>query len=303
MATIAVWVPNPERLARWVDHLGKLLPDHRIVCANEVEGSPEVAYAVVWKPPTGMIAGWSNVRATISIGAGIDHVLADREYPANVPILKTIGPDMIQRMREFVTLQVLSAHREMPALAAAQSRREWHQVITPTAQDRTVGIMGLGVFGKACARALVELGFDVMGWSRSGANVDGVRSHAQAGFTEFIESSQILVCLLPLTDQTRGILNAKLFAMLPVGAHVVNVGRGQHVVEQDLLSALESGQVSHAALDVFDIEPLPANHPYWTHPRISVTPHIASLIDPISGGMEIAKTISNIESSPDHVGW
>ena len=294
MAFVAVHAPIQERLAWWIDQLGELLPEHKIVRADSVIGSPEVSYAVVWNPPAGMIAGWSNLKATISIGAGIDHVLADPNYPSGVPILKTIGPDMIQRMREFVALQVLLAHREIPSFAAAQSRSEWQQIVTPTAQNRTVGILGMGLFGKACATTLVALGFNVRGWSRSGTTVEGVAPFSGRELDKFLEGSEILVCLMPLTDETKWILNRSLFEKLPRGARVINLGRGQHVVEQDLLNALETGHLSHAALDVFEVEPLPKEHPYWTHPKISITPHVASMIDPISGGKEIAKTIRQL---------
>ncbi len=301
MTLVAVYAPNQERLAWWVNHLGELLPEYQVVRADSVVGSSEVEYAVVWKPPAGTLAGWPNLKATISIGAGIDHVLADPLYPDDVPILKTIGPDMIQRMREFVTLQVLVAHREMPSFAAAQADREWRQIVTPIAQKRTVGILGMGLFGKACVAPLANLGFNVRGWSRRGTTVEGAISFKESELDEFLTGTEILVCLMPLTDQTKGILNSALFAKLPVGAHVINLGRGQHVVEPDLLAALEIGQVSHAALDVFDIEPLPAEHPYWTHPNISITPHIASMIDPVSGGREIARTIQRFDAISSYI--
>jgi glyoxylate/hydroxypyruvate reductase len=295
VSVVAVSLPNQERLAWWVNHLAELLPDRRVLAANDVTDADAVDYAVVWMPPTGMIAGWPNVKAVISIGAGIDHITCDKEFPSGVPIIKTIGPDMTQRMREYIALHVLRFHRELPDLERSQKNSTWEQVFTPTAPNRNIGILGMGHFGKACALTLRDLGFNVSGWSRSGTAVAGIETYNSDGLEAFLAQTEILVCLLPLTDETSGILNAKLFEKLPAGAKVINVGRGQHLVEQDLLAALESGQISSAVLDVFTTEPLPKDHVFWTHEKITVTPHVASLIDPISGGKIIADNIGEFD--------
>jgi glyoxylate/hydroxypyruvate reductase A len=232
------------------------------------------------------------LKAIVSIGAGVDHVFADPELPKRAPIIRTTGEDQKIRMREYVTLHVLRLHRRLPEIEAAQARREWLQLVNPPADRRKVGLMGLGEFGADCARTLRAVGFDVAGWSRRPKRIDGVESFAgQDDLAAFLARTEILVCLLPLTPATEGVLNAALFSALPKGAAVINCARGGHLVEDDLLDALDSGQISAATLDVFQTEPLPAEHPFWDHPRVLVTPHVASLIDPVAGGEAIAANI------------
>ncbi len=299
--TIAVTLPDPEKLVWWRDHLRELLPDHHINNAAEISDPQTVRYAVVWKPPEGLLASFPNLKATISIGAGIDHIAADPQYPASVPVIKTIGPDMTQRMCEYVALHVLRLHRQLPELQKAQTRKAWHQIVTPTAPDRKVGILGLGHLGCHVARTLTALGFDVAGWSRSGAAPDGVTGFNESGLNRFLAQSEILICLLPLTPETKGFLSKPILEQLPKGASLINAARGAHLIEDDLLAALGKGQISYATLDVFNTEPLPSDHPFWTHPRVLVTPHTASLIDPVSGGKVIAANIRKLEAghTPD----
>lgn len=300
MATIAVHVPDPTRVGWWVDHLGSLLPGFRIVPASQVEDPAGVHYAVVWKPPHGLLASFPALRATISIGAGIDHVVADPHYPPGVPILKTIGPDMTQRMREYIALHVLRFHRELPTLQAAADRRQWKQILTPVASQRPVGVLGMGHLGAAAAETLRDLGFDVAGWSRSGQAPQGITGFDGPALPAFLARTQILVCLLPLTPLTENILNADTFAALPAGACLINAARGAHLDESALLDALASGQVAGATLDVFRTEPLPDDNPLWDHPNVLVTPHLASLIDPVSGGRVIADHILQLERAGAH---
>lgn len=295
--TVAVSVSNPERCAWWVDHLSNLLPEHHVQAAHDVSDPDSVGYAVVWKPPTGQIAGWPRLKAVVSVGAGIDHIAADVEFPVHIPVVKTVGPDMTQRMCEYVALHVLRMHRALPELQAAQKEHRWHQVLTPPAPKRKVGIMGMGHLGSAAAETLRDIGFDVAGWSLSGSTPDGVAGYDKDRLDAFLIRSEILVCLIPLTAKTIGILNADLFAKLPKNACVINAARGEHLMEDDLLDALNGGQISQATLDVFKTEPLPQNHPFWDHPRVLVTPHLASLIDPVSGGEIIAKSILNLEAN------
>ncbi|WP_227267991.1 2-hydroxyacid dehydrogenase [Roseobacter weihaiensis] len=299
--TIALSLPNPEKLIWWTKHLGKLLPEHDVKPADRITRPEEVRYAVVWQPPAGLLAGYPNLTATISIGAGIDHIAADPDYPKAIPVVKTIGPDMTQRMCEYVALHVLRLHRQLPDLQDAQQRGDWHQIVTPTAPNRKVGVLGLGHLGRSAALSLQALGFDVAGWSRRGDAPDGIKGYDTSQLHTFLARNDILVCLLPLTPDTRGILRADTFAKMPRGASVINAARGAHLVEDDLLAALKTGQISRATLDVFHTEPLPRSHPFWAHPDVLVTPHIASLIDPISGGEVIAANIRTLDAgkTPD----
>ncbi len=283
---------GPARQAWWLDHIRSLLPE--IDCRSwDDPGNPdEIEIAVVWKPPAGGLKRFPNLRVIISIGAGIDHVLADPELPRHVPIIRTTGGDLKIRMREYVTLHVLRLHRRLPEIKAAQERREWLQLVNPPADQRRVGLMGLGELGLDCALTLKAIGFDVAGWSRRKKTIDGIVSYAgQEDLSAFLRRTEILVCLLPLTPATEGILNADLFDQLPKGASVINAARGGHLVDKDLTAALDRGHLSAATLDVFQQEPLPEDHPFWDHPDILVTPHVASLIDPITGGKMIAANV------------
>ena len=289
---IALHMPNAGRLAWWSTELSKLLPEHTVLPHGDIQALADVDIAVVWQPPSGWLASLPNLKLTVSIGAGIDHIVQDPSYPEEVPVVKTTGPEMIQRMREYVVLHVLRFHRLLPLLQLQQLQQRWKSVTTPVASQRQVGIMGMGGMGQAAAQSLVQLGFDVRSWSRSQKKMAGVQSFfGNDQLHEFASGTQILVCLLPLTDATRGILGAALFSTLPPDACLINAARGQHLIEQELLDALATGQLSHATLDVFHIEPLPEDHAFWTHPQILVTPHVASLIDPSSGGRIIADNI------------
>ena len=297
-------VPGP-RGPWWVEHMRELLPEIEVRPWDEPGDLETVEYAVVWKPPAGGLKRFPNLRCIISIGAGIDHILADPELPQGIPIIRTTGTDLSQRMREYVALHVLRLHRRLPEIEAAQPRREWLQLINPPAYERKVGVMGLGNLGADCARALAQIGFDTAGWARTPKSIENVRCHAgEAEFDAFLARTEILVNLLPLTPATEGILCKSLFDRLPEGACIINAARGQHLVEQDLLDALESGQISSATLDVFHKEPLPKDHPFWDHPKVLVTPHVASLIDPVAGGKMIAANLRRFiagEPVPDLV--
>lgn len=291
-STLVIHVRS-ARGAWWKSHLQSLLPDLDCRLWDEDYNPANVHYAVVWKPPTGGLKRFANLRCIVSIGAGIDHVLADTELPTNVPIIRTTGDDLTQRMREYVCLHVLRFHRDLPAIESAQAEGRWHNTVNPTAGNRRVGIMGLGKLGADSAQLLSGIGFDVVGWSRTERTMDGITTFAGTdGLNAFLNGTEILVCLLPLTSATRGILNQSLFDELPRGACLINVARGEHLVEADLLSALESGQLGSATLDVFQQEPLPVTHAFWQHPNILVTPHVASMIDPESGGKEIARNLT-----------
>jgi glyoxylate/hydroxypyruvate reductase A len=283
---------GPARAAWWKETMQDLLPEFECRLWEDPGDPEDVEYAVVWRPPPGGLKRFPNLKCIVSIGAGVDHVFADPELPQGVPIIRTVGDDLRQRMREYVTLHVLRYHRRLPEFEAQQATAAWDQHITPPAAGRKVGIMGLGNMGGGCAAALAYLGFDTAGWSRRKKQLDGITGfHGSEGFDAFLARSEILVNLLPLTPDTEDILNADLFAKLPQGAKIINVGRGEHLVEEDLIPALDSGRLGGATLDVFREEPLPASHPFWPHPKILVTPHVASLIDPLAGGRLIADNL------------
>ena len=295
--TIAVYLGDPEETSDWIELLSGFLPEFQVVDFDD-PGDPDlVQYAVVWAPPAGGLAQFPNLKAIVSIGAGVDHVLKDPKLPRHVPILRTTGPDMVQRLREYVTLHVLAHHRQLNETDDNQRNTNWDQIVTPVAGKRRVGIMGLGTIAGECARTLSYLGFETVGWSRSRKQIEGVQTYAgDSELPEFLAGTDILVCLLPMTTQTEGILNADLFRKLSFGARLINAARGRHLVEDDFLAALESGQLEAATLDVFQVEPLPDVHPFWSHPKIRITPHIASMIDEETGAAVIAENIRHFDA-------
>ncbi|MBU2961353.1 glyoxylate/hydroxypyruvate reductase A [Citreicella sp. C3M06] len=290
--TVAVYLPAEDKTQWWVDMLAGLLPGWTVKALDAVSDPAEVQYAVVWRPRSGDIAKFPNLRAVVSIGAGIDHVLADEQLPSGIPIIRTVGDDLTQRMREYVALHVLRHHRDMPRQLQAQAEKDWHAIVVPVAPNRVVGVMGLGNLGAAAAQTLAGLGFTTRGWSKSPKDIAGVDTFAGPETMDaFLDGCEILVNLLPLTAQTTGILNADLFGKLAPGACVINCARGGHLVDGDLIAALDSGQIKQATLDVFHVEPLPTDNAFWDHPGITVTPHVASQIDAGTGGRIIAANL------------
>lgn len=296
--SIVVYLGDTEETREWINLLAVLLPEFEIRDFDDPGDVTTVDYAVVWAPPQGGIARFPNLKAVVSIGAGVDHVLRDPDLPTHLPILRTTGSAMVQRLREYVALHVLTHHRELAITDANQTQAQWKQIVTPLAKHRKVGIMGLGNIARVCAQTIAGLGFDTAGWSRTGGSMEGVTIFAGGeGLPAFLARTEILICLLPLTPETQNILNASVFAQLPKGSRLINVGRGGHLVEDDLLEALEAGQVGSATLDVFRTEPLPTDHLFWRHPKIRVTPHIASMIDAETGASVIAENIRSFEAT------
>ncbi|HYE51733.1 MAG TPA: glyoxylate/hydroxypyruvate reductase A [Azospirillaceae bacterium] len=262
----------------WIAELTRQVPGLTVWRWPDMPDPAAVRYALVWKPPPGLLATLPNLEVVFSLGAGVDALLKDPTLP-RVPLVRMVEPGLTEGMTEYVCLHVLRWHRDAPLFERQQREKVWHQPVHQSlARERRVGILGLGVLGSDAAAALTALRFDVAGWSRTRKELPGVTCfHGQDQLPDFLARTEILVCLLPLTPDTAGILNARLFAGLPRGAVVINAARGQHMVERDLLDALESGHIAGATLDVFQEEPLPPDHPFWTHPRVTVTPHVAAI--------------------------
>ncbi len=257
----------------------------------------EIDYALAWHHAPGSLRKFPRLKAIFSLGAGVEKLLRDRELPRGVPIVRMVDPTLTACMSEYVLLHVLRYHRRMPELEAQQRRCEWVELDAPPARERRVGILGLGVLGSDAAVRLAGIGFQTAGWSRTPKAIPQVASFSgEAGLAELLALSEILVCLLPLTRATQGILNARTLALLPRGACLVNAARGGHVVEQDLLAALDSGHIAHATLDVVSEEPLPPFHPFWRHPRVTLTPHNASLTWPPTAAKHILENIRRAEA-------
>ena len=271
---IAATGEDPEPYRR---DLATRLPDLTIHAEGEDYDPASIAYALCWYPTHGLLAGLPQLEAIFSMGAGIDHILADPELPAQPPIVRLMHERTREQIRDYAIHVVLHYYRQMDVAARQQDAKLWKFLQIRDKSTLKVGIMGLGQMGRAAAEGLAQLGFDVLGWSRGPKQIDGVTSfHGKAGLEQMLPQVSYLLALLPATQDTVGILNADLFARLPRGAVVVNMGRGNHLIADDLLAALDSGQIGAATLDVFSPEPMPQDAPFWDDPRVRLTPHIGS---------------------------
>jgi len=268
---------DEERGRAWREVFAREEPEVDFRCALEDGDLADVHQLVAWTIPPGLIERLPNLEVLFSIGAGIDQ-LDVGAIPDSVRIVRMIEPGITQTIAEYVAMAVLALHRDLPLYLAQQHAGRWEPQHTLLARERAVGVMGLGELGLAALSALRGFEFKLSGWSRSARDVPGVRCHAGAGELDaFLAACDILVCMLPLTAETRGVLNRDLFGRLPRGARLINVGRGGHLVQEDLLEALENGQLAAAILDVTDPEPLPADHPLRRHPGVLLTPHVAGV--------------------------
>ena len=257
----------------------------------EVGDPAAIDLALVWQPPPGELARYPNLRAILSLGAGIDGLLAQHRLP-DVPIARMVDPSLTRTMTEYVLLATLRHHRQFDHFEREQRAARWSYAFPPQAADRRVGVMGLGVLGSAAPASLAATGFRSPAGAATGKALPGIDElRRQAGLAAFLARTDILVCLLPLTRDTAGILNAATFAGLPRGAYLINVARGAHLVEADLIAALDSGQLAGATLDVFREEPLPAANPLWRHPKVLITPHVASYASPLTAAEGVAANI------------
>ncbi|AUN33401.1 2-hydroxyacid dehydrogenase [Niveispirillum cyanobacteriorum] len=276
----------------WVEALNAAWPGIDIRLWPDTGDKAEIDYALVWKQPAGILSDLPNLKVIFSLGAGVEHVLTDTTLPADIPLVRMVDPTLVTGMVEFVVMQVLHYHRSMPDYAAQQRAGIWKQLPQLLPSERRIGILGMGELGAACAKALTGFGFDVAGWSRTAKDVPGVRGFAgREQLDAFLAQTDILVCLLPLTDQTRGILNRRTLSALPRGSYLINAARGGHLVEDDLIPLLDAGHLSAATLDVFAVEPLPVSHPFWTHPKITLVPHAAALTHPGTASRIVAANI------------
>jgi len=297
MSRTLLFVGAAERTESWAKAFAEIAPEidfRPYVSGQDLSGIP---YCLVWRAAPGLWPAMKGLRIIFGLGAGVERLLADPSLPRDVPLVRMVEPELTRGMAEYVLWQSLFHHRKVWELEAAQSCATWRPHTYPAPWDRTIGIMGLGELGTAAAAKLVEFGFQVRGWSRSSRSLPKVESFAGPDqLPAFLSKTEILVCLLPLTRETHGILNASLFAQLPRGASIINAARGGHLVEADLSAAMTSGQINAATLDVFDTEPLPKDHPFWSTERLYITPHNASITDPRSAAWRIARQIAKFEA-------
>ncbi len=287
-----------EAVPEWQAGFRAVAPDLEVRGWNDASVDPDaVTYVLVWEPQPGRIAGYRNLRVIFSSAAGVEHIVRDPTVPPHLPIVRMVSDETSQTLGEYCCLAALSILRDYPRMIAAQAERRWDTYEPPhTALDKRVGIMGIGTIGQVAARMLGGLGFQLLGWARTRKPIDGVAMFAGDDELEsFLSRCDIVVNLLPDTPETRGILDARRLAMLPRGAGVVNGGRGTAIVLPDLIAALDSGRIGAAVLDVFEEEPLPPESPAWTHPRITVTGHLAGYASCRARAASVAATLAALE--------
>jgi glyoxylate/hydroxypyruvate reductase A len=287
---------DPVRGVEWKALIAAKKPDLPVHVWPDTGDTDAIRYLAVWEPPEDMAARFPQAKIVFSVGAGVDQFDLSA-LPAHVPLVRMLDPGIAEGMMEYVTLAVLALHRNLVDYIADKGAERWSAIRLVPAWKRRVGILGLGQLGEAAFRKLAGFGFAMSGWSRSPRVIDGITCHAgMQALPDFLGHCDILVCLLPLTEQTRGMLSADLFRQMPRGAALVNAGRGGHLQQDDLLAALRSGQLSAAFLDVTDPEPLPKGHPLWTHPRVILTPHVASMTRPETAVDFVLETIARHEA-------
>jgi len=281
---MALLIASSSRAEEFAAVARDLDPHLDVRVAPDLGDVAQIEHALVWQPPRGLLKILPSLRLIVSVGAGVDALLDDPDLPS-VPMVRFVDADLTGRMREYVALHVLYHHRRMSEFRELQARKVWKYLAEPAAHEVRVGLMGLGVLGSAAARALQPFGYRLRGWARSRKSLDGIACYAgEAELDAFLADTDILVALLPLTGETRGILNRRLLgrlsrrgrvARLP-GPVLINAGRGGLQVDGDVLASLEAGELYAASLDVFEAEPLPHSSPLWSHPRVVVTPHNAA---------------------------
>jgi len=294
---ILFYAPDSSGPDAWLADLRAAFPEAQVRMWTEGDDDP-ADYAIVWKPPLAMLRNRTHLKAVFAIGAGVDAILKFSDaLPAGVPLVRLDDAGMGVQMAEYVTWSVLRYFRRFDEFGAQAGKKQWHFLEPREKEDFTIGILGLGVLGTRIAAALAHFGFPLRGWSRTPKDMPGMQCYAGADQLDaFLSGSRVLVCVLPLTSETSGILNRAALARLPQGAWLINVARGAHVVEEDLLTLVQQGHIAGATLDVFGEEPLPPAHPFWREPRITITPHISALTVRGESVRQIAAKIRALEN-------
>ena len=297
MSTLIAADFSPAEWAEWLPALRAALPDETLLDRREGVEAEAIDIAIVANPPAGALAGLPRLRLVQSLWAGVEKLLADPTLPVDVPLARMVDPAMNEAMAETALWAVLALQRDFFDYAAQQRAAQWAPQPQRRAAEFGVTVLGLGQMGRTVALRLLRNGYRVSGWSARPAAIPGVRTLARdAAQAHPLSDAQVLVNLLPLTPATRGIIDARLLATLPRGASVVNLARGAHVVEADLLAALASGHIRHAVLDVFATEPLPPSNPFWSHPQVTVLPHVAAQTDARSASAVVAANVAALRA-------
>lgn len=292
---------DAARAAIFREAFARELPELEFYHFSEPVDPDKVRYLLTWNAPEDL-SRFRNLEMLFSTGAGVDQFKPET-LPRHVKLVRMIEDGIIRMMQEYVVLGVLTLHREMLAYREQQGRSLWQALATPQAADRRVGFLGLGMLAQAAIDRVKPFGFPLAAWSRSNKAIEGITCFHGAGqLGDFLKETDILVCLLPLTEQTGGILNAQLFSLLPAGARLLHVGRGPQLDQGALIEALDSGRLTAAMLDVTDPEPLPEDHALWSHPRVIITPHIASVTQPHTAAQSVIENIRRHRAGRNPIG-
>jgi glyoxylate/hydroxypyruvate reductase A len=277
----------------WVKALKAKRPDLELSIYPDDTNRDNIDFVLTWNHPLGAFKKYPNIKCISSMGAGVDHIFKDPELPANATITRIIDDNLSKDMAEFSIALVMNHLRGLSFYKLMQQEQSWKQESYLTIENVKIGVMGMGVLGVHVARELNKLGFEVNGWARTAKDIEGIKVYIGDGeLNAFLSKSDILICLLPLTRETENILNKDTFKQLPKNAFIINVARGKHLVDNDLIEMIDAGHLSGASLDVFRVEPLPKEHPFWNHPKINITPHIASVTKPAS---VVAQVLDNYD--------
>lgn len=294
---IVVIAPDFEFTNEWLESIKAVVPNVEVYQEDDAN-KHSIDIALVYNPPSGKLFQYPNLKAIITLSAGVDGLLSDSLLP-NVPIVRLVSTEMSDMMREYVVYHTLRLHRDFKKYEQQQEIKMW-QWLPPSisTRERKVTVLGIGKIGYQCALALYNLGFDVSGWCRIAKNFENIQCFSGLdSLNRLLAKTQILVCVLPLTSKTKGILSKEIFNKLPIGASIINISRGGCLNEEDLMNALNDGHLANAVLDVFELEPLPSSNPLWIHPNVTVTPHIAGDVSPLSTAKEILNVINSIRQN------
>lgn len=294
-------VATDRDTTRLAERVATIAPDVDVRNWPDIGAAEEIEFAVLWRQPAGLLSKLTALKAISSLGAGIEHLLADPDLPSGLPVGRLAGPRLASDMAAYLVAQVLWHWKGLDRFDGLQKQLQWRP-FSPRHLP-TIGLLGTGQLGQAAARAFQALDLPVIGWSRGAKGPDGVTMHrGPDGLATLAKQSDYLVCLLPLTDETFGILDADLFQQMKTEAVLINVGRGDHLVERDLVTALDAGRPALAILDVFRTEPLPPEHPFWQHPRIRITPHCSAITRTDEAARLIVESYRRVLAGGDPIG-